>query len=206
MFKIKKKSEKLRPVVLYNVIEDYSEFDAPGNVTACAMTIQEDLAAHAKGELIERLVVIERPDRPIAPVPHRASRIALVAIRVGVARGVEPFPDHALAVARRGEQAIHDLLIRLMGSIRPIQKRIHFLGRRRQAGQVQVNAADQFRRRSLRGRREPLARKPLQHKRVDRIARPRYKLSINSQTTLKHISSNKVNEERTKDYITGRYG
>ena len=48
MFKIKKKSEKLKPVVLYNVIEDYSEFDAPGNVTACAMTIQEDLAAHAK--------------------------------------------------------------------------------------------------------------------------------------------------------------
>ena len=48
MFKIKKKSEKLKPVVLYNVIEDYSEFDAPGNVTACAMTIQEDLVAHAK--------------------------------------------------------------------------------------------------------------------------------------------------------------
>ena len=48
MFKIKKKHERLKPVVLYNVIEDYSEFDAPGNVTACAMTIQEDLAAHAK--------------------------------------------------------------------------------------------------------------------------------------------------------------
>ena len=48
MFKIRKKSEKPKPVVLYNVIEDYSEFDAPGNVTACAMTIQEDLAAHAK--------------------------------------------------------------------------------------------------------------------------------------------------------------
>jgi len=48
MFKIKKKSEKMNPVVLYNVIEDYSEFDAPGNVTACAMTTQEDLAAHAK--------------------------------------------------------------------------------------------------------------------------------------------------------------
>jgi hypothetical protein len=48
MFKIKKKSEKPKPTVLYNVIEDYSEFDAPGNVTACAMTLQEDLAAHAK--------------------------------------------------------------------------------------------------------------------------------------------------------------
>ena len=48
MFKIKKKLEKPKPPILYNVIEDYSEFDAPGNVTACAMTLPEDLAAHAK--------------------------------------------------------------------------------------------------------------------------------------------------------------
>jgi hypothetical protein len=48
MFKIKKKSEKMKPAILYNIIEDYSEFDAPGNVTVCAMTFQEDLAAHAK--------------------------------------------------------------------------------------------------------------------------------------------------------------
>jgi hypothetical protein len=48
MFKIKKKTEKPKPIVLYNVIEDYTEFDEPGNVTVCAMTEQEDLAAHAK--------------------------------------------------------------------------------------------------------------------------------------------------------------
>jgi hypothetical protein len=48
MFKIKKKAEKPKPTVLYNIIEDYSEFDAPGNVTACAMTLDEDLPAHAK--------------------------------------------------------------------------------------------------------------------------------------------------------------
>ena len=48
MFKIKKKADKPKPTILYNVIEDYSEFDAPGNVTACAMTHQEDLPAHAK--------------------------------------------------------------------------------------------------------------------------------------------------------------
>ena len=48
MFKIKKKFEKQKPTVLYNVIEDYSEFDAPGNVTACAMTFPEDLPVHAK--------------------------------------------------------------------------------------------------------------------------------------------------------------
>ncbi|MBH0189879.1 MAG: hypothetical protein HP493_13855, partial [Nitrospira sp.] len=48
MFKIKKKSDKPKPTILYNVIEDYSEFDAPGNVTACAMTHAEDLPGHAK--------------------------------------------------------------------------------------------------------------------------------------------------------------
>jgi hypothetical protein len=48
MFKIRKKVTVPKLPILYNVIEDYSEFDAPGNVTACAMTLQEDLAAHAK--------------------------------------------------------------------------------------------------------------------------------------------------------------
>ena len=48
MFKIKKRTDKPKPTVLYNVIEDYSEFDAPGNVTVCAMTLSEDLASHAK--------------------------------------------------------------------------------------------------------------------------------------------------------------
>lgn len=48
MFKIKKKTEKPKPTVLYNVIEDYSEADAPGNVTACAMTLLEDIPVHAK--------------------------------------------------------------------------------------------------------------------------------------------------------------
>jgi len=48
MFKIKKKAGKQKPTVLYNIVEDYSEFDAPGNVTVCAMTLQEDLVGHAK--------------------------------------------------------------------------------------------------------------------------------------------------------------
>lgn len=48
MFKIKKKIEKPKAPVLYNIIEDYSAFDAPGNVTVCAMTEKEDLPGHAK--------------------------------------------------------------------------------------------------------------------------------------------------------------
>ncbi len=48
MFKIKKKSTQPKAPVLYNVIEDYTEFDEPGNVTVCAMTEKEDLGGHAK--------------------------------------------------------------------------------------------------------------------------------------------------------------
>lgn len=48
MFKIKKKTDKPKRTVLYNIVEDYSEFDAPGNVTVCAMTEPEELSAHAK--------------------------------------------------------------------------------------------------------------------------------------------------------------
>ena len=47
MFKIKRKADKPKRTVLYNIVEDYSEFDAPGNVTVCAMTEPEDLSAHA---------------------------------------------------------------------------------------------------------------------------------------------------------------
>jgi hypothetical protein len=48
MFKIKKKAIQPKTPALYNIIEDYTEFDAPGNVTVCAMTEEEDLPAHAK--------------------------------------------------------------------------------------------------------------------------------------------------------------
>lgn len=48
MFKIKRKDSKPKRTVLYNIVEDYSEFDAPGNVTLCAMTQAEDLPSHAK--------------------------------------------------------------------------------------------------------------------------------------------------------------
>lgn len=49
MFKIKKRAPAPgKAPILYNIIEDYTEFDAPGNVTLCAMTEPEDLAGHAR--------------------------------------------------------------------------------------------------------------------------------------------------------------
>ena len=49
MFKIKKPGPKgKKEPILYDVIEDYTEHDPPGNVTACGMTKAEDLAEHAR--------------------------------------------------------------------------------------------------------------------------------------------------------------
>jgi hypothetical protein len=47
MFKIKKRTPTGKGPVLYNIIEDYTESDPPGNVTVCAMTEPEDLETHA---------------------------------------------------------------------------------------------------------------------------------------------------------------
>jgi len=49
MFRIKKRaSPPAKMPTLYNIIEDYTESDAPGNVTVCAMTEVEDVKAHAR--------------------------------------------------------------------------------------------------------------------------------------------------------------
>lgn len=49
MYKIKKKVTKAEKApILYNIIEDYTESDPPGNVTVCAMTESEDISAHAR--------------------------------------------------------------------------------------------------------------------------------------------------------------
>jgi hypothetical protein len=49
MYKIKRPSPTAqKSPTLYNIIEDYTEFDAPGNVTVCAMTQAEDLPGHAR--------------------------------------------------------------------------------------------------------------------------------------------------------------
>src|SRR5215468_6597363 len=64
-------------------------------------------------ELIERLVLVERIDYPVAPGPGAAVAIDLIAVRVGVTRGVQPSRRHTLAVTRACEQAIDDFFVSL---------------------------------------------------------------------------------------------
>jgi len=49
MFKIRKRSSKPeKEPELYNILENYTDFDPPGNVMVCAMTREENLDHHAK--------------------------------------------------------------------------------------------------------------------------------------------------------------
>ena len=63
------------------------------------------------GELVERHVGVERLDHPVAVRPDRPRAVLLVAVGVGVAGQVEPAPGPALAVVRRGEQPVDQLLV-----------------------------------------------------------------------------------------------
>jgi hypothetical protein len=76
--------------------------------------------------------------------------VRLITIRVRVARDIEPVHRHALAVGRRREQTIHDLLVGVRRFVR--EEGIHLGGRRRETGEVEAHAAEQtFFRRFRRG-------------------------------------------------------
>ena len=93
-------------------------------------------------EQVVRLVVVESLDHVIAVAPHRRPiEIALVSARVGIVRQIEPMTPPALAVVRRGQQLVDELIPG--ARILVVDEGLHFLRRRRQPGQVEVGAANQ---------------------------------------------------------------
>ena len=122
------------------------------------------------GELVERHVAVEGVDHPIAPARHVAAAVDVVAVRVGIAGGVEPVEGHPLAVVRRGQQAIDQLFVGI--GTRVGQKGIDLGRRRRQAGQVERQPADQRCLVRLGRRLQSLALEPGQNEAIDRISRP----------------------------------
>ena len=123
-------------------------------------------------EPIERPVLIQRADHVIPIRPRRRPRlIRLKAIALREAHHVQPVPRPALAVARAGEQAVGEIAdcgLRIADCIEV--ERLHFLRRRRQAGEVEGQPPHQ-RPRIRRGReREPLLRQLRGNERIDRMA------------------------------------
>ena len=66
------------------------------------ITIRNQVSRHLlDDETIKRHVVIQGANQPVAPDPHIAQAVILVAIGVGVARSLQPIKPHVFAIARR---------------------------------------------------------------------------------------------------------
>ena len=122
-------------------------------------------------EAIVRHVVVEGLHHPIAVHPDLPRFVLLVAVRVGVAGGVEPDAGPALAVVRRGEQLLHELLVSVRALVREVV--VDFLRARRQADEIEVKPPTERDLVRLGSRSELLFLKPIADERIDRISRVR---------------------------------
>ena len=77
-----------------------------------------------------------------------------VLVHVGIAQHVEPMAGVAHAVLFAGEQMVHGLFVSLRGRV--LEKSVLFGGRRRQANEIQIDAAQQSALVRRAGGREPL--------------------------------------------------
>ncbi len=96
------------------------------------------------GEAVERQVLVQRVDDPVAPAPGvRPAGVFLVAVGVGIAGRVEPVPGPALPIVRRAQQPIDQLLVGVGGTV--VQEFVDLYRRRRQAEQVEAEPSQQRR-------------------------------------------------------------
>ena len=109
-------------------------------------------------KLVERHVLIQGLDDPVAPRPLCFSNVALVATGIGIARRIEPGQCHALAIGRRSEESIDHFLASRRGCVS--EEIVDFRRSGRQAGEVEGHAADPSLIRGGRRRRQVLSLKP----------------------------------------------
>ena len=117
------------------------------------------------GELVERLVRVEGVDHPVAPAPHEALVVDVVAVRVGVAGRVQPGARHVLPVALGREQPVHETLVGVRRGVG--HEGVDIGRRRRQAGQVERQTARERAAGRLGRGHEPLALQPGEDEAVD---------------------------------------
>ena len=136
-----------------------------------ASRIREQIAGELLDhELVERQIPVERPDHPVAPRPHAAIAVDVVAVRVGIPGGVEPRHGHPLAIVRRLQERIDAPFV---GVGRTVGEKGVELGRRRwQPRQVVGDAAKESRLVGLLRRLEALGLEPGEDEAVDRIPDP----------------------------------
>ena len=122
-------------------VEDVVTVEGRGDLLVECRVREQVAREHLGAELVERLVGVEGLHQPVAPDPLEGVAVLLEAVAVGVARGVEPRKRHAFAVVRGRHQAV-DLLLIGVGA-RVGEEHGGLLGRGRQAGEVEREAAEQ---------------------------------------------------------------
>src|SRR5262249_16871676 len=96
--------------------------------------------------------------------------VGLEAVALGEAYQVEPEEGPAFAVARRGEQTVHEAVIGVSGAV--VDEGVHLIGRRRQAGGVEGDAADERDAVRVGGGGEAVRLEFRQDESIDRVAHP----------------------------------
>ena len=87
------------------------------------------------GELIERQVAVEGADDPLAVVPHLAVVVEMNAVRVRIARGIQPVARAVLAVMRGRHELVEIALVGIRRVV--VHKLLHQRRLRRQAGDIE---------------------------------------------------------------------
>ena len=105
--------------------------------------IRQQIAGHVlANKLVVRHVRVQGADQVIAVSPgFQRVRVSLAAVRFRVAEQVHPVPRPALAVMRRGEQAVNLLLVRIRRGV--VDELADLLRRGRQTGNGESQAPQQ---------------------------------------------------------------
>ena len=123
------------------VVRHHVAMEAGGNLLVDGRIRQQVAGELLDGELIEGFVVVERLDHPVAPQMHLPEAIEVIAAGIGVARLIQPRQREPFAIMRRGEEALDQLPVGVRAFIR--DEVVHGRHRRRQAGQVEREPANE---------------------------------------------------------------
>ena len=131
-------------VLVAGIAADRAEAVKPRGGCQLGIVRRDFVAGDLLGEkLVERFVAVQRVDHVVAEAPgFRKTAVILEALGLGEAHHVEPVAREMLAVVRTREQAIDDALVsvgRFVG-----EEGHRFLRCRRQAGEIEVNAAEEL--------------------------------------------------------------
>ena len=121
-------------------------------------------------ELVERHVCLEGIDDPVAPWPLVVGSVVLIPVAVREAGVVEPLQGQVLCTGIGREQPVHGGVPRVSCGV--LAKRFEVLQRRRQACEVERDAAQPGRLRHLWRGLEVGLLEPLQNESIVVIARP----------------------------------